>query len=188
MVGPHHVLFEGNYGFNWDSDKTHGNAIYHTVFRNHLRGIRRDFGDATTANGPKRCGAVTYYSYWHSFVGNVLGASGQMTGWVYESGSMDAPSIWKLGWDDWSPYPIDPRATATTLRHGNYDYVTNSVVWDRSISNHVLPPSLYLSQSPAFFNAGRGYAWPWVNPLDAVQLQTLPAKARFDAGTPFVQP
>ncbi|MGZ6035588.1 MAG: hypothetical protein ACXWLG_09105, partial [Myxococcaceae bacterium] len=22
MVGPHHVLFEGNYGFNWDSDKT----------------------------------------------------------------------------------------------------------------------------------------------------------------------
>ena len=39
MVGPHHVLFEGNYSFNFDSDKTHGNAIYHTVFRNHLRGI-----------------------------------------------------------------------------------------------------------------------------------------------------
>src|SRR5262249_13160498 len=33
MVGSHHVLFEGNYGFNWDSDKTHGNAVYHTVFR-----------------------------------------------------------------------------------------------------------------------------------------------------------
>ena len=45
MVGPHHVLFEGNYGFNWDSDKTHGNAIYHTIFRNHLArrppGLRR---------------------------------------------------------------------------------------------------------------------------------------------------
>ena len=40
MVGSHHVLFEGNYGFNFDSDKTHGNAIYHTVFRNHLRGVR----------------------------------------------------------------------------------------------------------------------------------------------------
>ncbi len=188
MVGPHHVLFEGNYGFNWDSDKTHGNAIYHTVFRNQLRGVRRDFGDATSGNGPKRCGGVTYYSYWHTFVGNVLGASGQMTGWVYESGSMDTPSIWKLGWDDWNPYPIDPQAILTTLRHGNFDYVTNSVVWDPTISNHALPPSLYLAQKPAFFNAGSGYVWPWVNPTGTPQLQTLPAKARYDAGTPFVQP
>ncbi len=38
MVGSHHVLFEGNYGHNADSDKTHGNSIYHTFFRNHLRG------------------------------------------------------------------------------------------------------------------------------------------------------
>ena len=160
----------------------------HTVFRNHLRGIRRDFGDATTANGPKRCGGVTYYSYWHSFVGNVLGASGQMTGWVYESGSMDIPSIWKLGWDDWNPYPIDPQALVTTLRHGNFDYVTNLVVWDATILNHTLPPSLYLAQKPAFFNAGSGYAWPWVDPTGSPKLQTLPAKARYDAGTPFVQP
>src|SRR5262249_60544692 len=40
MVGSHHVLFEGNYAFNADSDHTHGNSIYHTFFRNHLRGIR----------------------------------------------------------------------------------------------------------------------------------------------------
>jgi len=76
----------------------------------------------------------------------------------------------------------------TTLRHGNFDYVTNSVIWDPSISNHTLPPSLYLSQKPAFFNAGSGYAWPWVNPTGTPQLATLPAKARFDASTPFVQP
>ena len=34
MAGPHHVLFEGNYSFNADSDYTHGNAIYLTFFRN----------------------------------------------------------------------------------------------------------------------------------------------------------
>jgi hypothetical protein len=34
MAGTHHVLFEGNYGFNADSDYTHGNAIYVTFFRN----------------------------------------------------------------------------------------------------------------------------------------------------------
>jgi hypothetical protein len=188
MVGPHHVLFEGNYSFNWDSDKTHGNAIYHTIFRNHLRGIRRDFGDSSGGNGPKRAAGAAYYSYWHSFVGNVLGAAGQMGGWVYESGSMGQPAIFLLGWDDWAPYPVDPQVAATTIRHGNFDYVTNSVKWDPNISAQSLPSSLYLSAKPAFFNAGSGYTWPWVDPTGATKLYTLPAKARFDNGTPFVQP
>jgi hypothetical protein len=82
MVGSHHVLFEGNESFNWDSDKTHGNAILHTVFRNHLSGTRRDFNDNAGGNGPRRCAGATYYSYWHSFIGNVLGTAGQMAGWV----------------------------------------------------------------------------------------------------------
>ena len=30
-----------------------------------------------------------YYSYWHSFVGNVLGAQGQMAGWSYEGSFRD---------------------------------------------------------------------------------------------------
>jgi hypothetical protein len=189
MVGSHHVLFEGNYGFNWDSDKTHGNAIYHTVFRNHLRGIRRDFGDGTSAgNGPKRCAGATFYSYWHSFVGNVLGAQGQMRGWVYQSGSMRTPSIFLLGWDDYAPYPVDAKVAATALRHGNFDYLTNSVSWDPNVSERTIPSSLYVTQKPAFFNAGSGYTWPWVDPTGATPLYTLPAKARFDANTPFTQP
>ena len=188
MVGPHHVLFEGNYGFNWDSDKTHGNAIYHTIFRNHLSGSRRDFGDAGSSNnGPKRAAGAAFYSYWHSFVGNVLGVAGQMSGWVYESGNMDQPAIFLLGWDDWAPYPTDPKVAATTIRHGNFDYVTNSVKWDPSLPQS-LPNSLYLGGRPSFFDAGRGYTWPWVDPTGATKLYTLPAKARFDNGTPFVQP
>ena len=189
MVGSHHLLFEGNYGFNWDSDKTHGNAIYHTVFRNHLRGIRRDYGDSTSgSNRPKRCVGAQSYSYWHSFVGNVLGAPGQMGGWKYQSGSMTTPSIFLLGWDDLSPYPVDARVAATALRHGNLDYLTNSVSWDPNISERTLPSSLYLVQKPAFFSAGRGHTWPWVDPTGATPLYTLPAKARFDANTPFTQP
>jgi len=188
MVGPHHVLFEGNQGFNWDSDKTHGNSIYHTVFRNHLVGTRRDFSDAAGGNGPRRCAGATYYSYWHSFVGNVMGVAGQMAGWVYESGDMDTPAIYMLGWDDWAPYPTDARVKATTLRHGNFDYVTSSVVWDPAIGDRNLPASLYLAQKPAFFNAGRGYSWPWVDPTGPTKLSTLPARARYEAGTPFVQP
>jgi hypothetical protein len=43
----------------------------------------------------------------------------------------------------------------------NFDYVTNSVHWDQTVSNQTLPNSLYLSQKPAFFNAASGYTWPW---------------------------
>jgi hypothetical protein len=198
MVGAHHVLFEGNYGHNADSDSTHGNGIYHTFFRNYLRGIRAPFDnqaggridDATQPrNGPRRCVGLMAYSYWMSFLGNVLGAPGQMDGWTYETGFTDGkPGIWMLGWDAVSPYPTDARVAATTLRHGNFDFLTNTVSWDPAIPDHTLPSSLYLARKPSFFEAGRGYAWPWVDPAGATKFHVLPAKARYDAGTPFTQP
>jgi hypothetical protein len=198
MVGPHHVLFEGNYGHNADSDNTHGNSVYLTFFRNHLRGIRTAFDNqaggriddaAQSRNGPRRCAGLMAYSYWTSFVGNVLGAAGQMDGWVYESSFAGGkPAIWMLGWDAVSPYPTDAKVNATTLRHGNFDYLTNTVKWDGEIADRALPASLYLTKRPAFFDAGRGYVWPWVDPAGATKLHTLPAKARYEAGTPFAQP
>ncbi|HZJ52897.1 MAG TPA: glycosyl hydrolase family 28-related protein [Myxococcaceae bacterium] len=185
MVGSHHVLFEGNESFNWDSDKTHGNAIYHTVFRNYLRAFRRSFDDASNRHGPHRAAGAAYYSYWHSFIGNVLGTPGRMTGWAYESGALTTAAIFKLGWDDWPPYPVDARVAATSVRHGNYDYLTSSVKWDPGFPERTLPTSLYLTQKPAFF---AGYTWPWVDPTGPKQLFELPAKVRFEAGTPFGPP
>ena len=73
MVGPHHMLFEGNESFNYDSDNTHGNSIYHTVFRNHLSGFRRSFTGHGRTPGPA---GLMYGSWWHSFVGNVHGDRG----------------------------------------------------------------------------------------------------------------
>lgn len=198
MVGPHHVLFEGNYGHNADSDNTHGNSIYLTFFRNHMRGIRATFDNqaggriddaAQSRNGPKRCAGLMAYSYWSSFAGNVLGAAGQMDGWVYEgSFAGGKPAIWMLGWDAVAPYPVDARVDATTLRHGNFDFLTNTVKWDSAIASRKLPDSLYLKGKPSFFDDGHGYAWPWVDPTGATKLHVLPAKARYDAGTPFAQP
>jgi hypothetical protein len=197
MVGSHHVLFEGNYSHNAESDHVHGNSIYHTFFRNHLRGIRAPFDnqaggridDASQPdNGPKRCVGLMAYSYWMSFIGNVLGAEGRMRGWVYETTfRKGTPGIWMLGWDGASPYPNDAKVGATTLRHGNFDYVTNTVKWDAA-TPRILPNSFYRKKKPTFFEAGRGYTWPWVDPLGATKLHTLPAKARFEAGTPFTQP
>lgn len=60
--------------------------------------------------------------------------------------------------------------------------------WDPDIANHTLPDSLYLTGKPAFFNAGRGYKWPWEDATGVTKLHVLPAKARYDARTPFKQP
>jgi hypothetical protein len=198
MVGPHHVLFEGNYGHNADSDNTHGNSIYLTFFRNHLRGIRAPFDNqaggriddaAQSRNGPQRAAGLMAFSYWMTFAGNVLGAPGKMDGWVYETSFAGGkPGIWMLGWDAVSPYPTDAKVPATAIRHGNFDYLTNSVKWDPVVADHTLPDSLYLTGKPAFFNAGRGYTWPWVDAAGPTKLYVLPAKARYDAGTPFAQP
>lgn len=194
MVGSHHVLFEGNYAQNADSDQTHGNSIYHTFFRNYLPGIRSPFenqaggriDDATEPrNAPKRCVGLMAYSYWMSFAGNVLGVPGKMGGWVYETKFADgSPGVWMLGWDSVAPYPTDVKVLATTVRHGNFDYLTNQVGWDPQIADRTLPNSLYLKGKPGFF---KDSTWPWVDPIGSVKTYTLPAKARYDAGQPFLQ-
>jgi hypothetical protein len=213
MVGGHHMLFEGNWGFNMDSDTTHGNAIYSTYFRNWSTGYRsrftNPFDNATIddinglphpgGNGPFRPAATHIYTYWHSFIGNVLGTPGHTSGWIYHGVDFtNRAAVFLLGYTDDQRYPHtthDPKADftfstppGTTIATGNYDYLNNAVSWDPNNSDHLLPKSLYLSHEPAFFSAGSSYTWPWVNPTGSPQLYTLPAKARYDAGTPFTQP
>jgi hypothetical protein len=189
MAGPHHVLFEGNLSHNADSDYTHGNAIYLTFFRNYLTGQRRHLTDQA---GVRAIG-LAYGSWWDSFVGNIMGRPGQMARWVYDDPSMATNTavwghggkgnIWILGYDPerWKMAP-DPKTLSTVIRSGNFDYLTNEVVWTSGLKSQTLPPSLYLSAKPGFFG---DYPWPWVDPTGSTKLQTLPAKARFDAGTPF---
>ena len=113
-----------------------------------------------------RAASAHAYAYWMSFIGNVLGTPGQMTGWTYDaiSGTNNIPprAIWMLGWMDITPQGYDPNVAATAIRDGNYDYVTNKVAWAATDTAHTLPNSLYLTQKPAFFSAGSKYTWPWV--------------------------
>jgi hypothetical protein len=183
MVGSHHILFEGNQSFNYDADNTHGNAIAMTVFRNHLTGRRRDFAGMANARGA----GLMFGSWWHSFIGNVIGQPGQMAGWIYDdpgdgtlgggwSGWSTASAIWKLGYDPahWGQL-ADPKTRQTALRDGNFDYLTNQVHWQRP--TQVIPPSLYLRAKPAFFG---NLAWPWVNPSGGTKAGVLPARRRFE--------
>ena len=109
-----------------------------------------------------------------------------MSGWGYENAyPWNDKFIWFLGYQsgEWNQ-SADPKVLSTVLRGGNYDYVTNAVHWD-SITAQALPNSLYLSAKPAFFGSS---TWPWVDGPGAVKLFTLPARVRYDAGTPFAPP
>jgi hypothetical protein len=50
----------------------------------------------------------------------------------------------------------DPKVKDTILRHGNYDYETQSIVWDDAIADHQLPASLFKSAKPAWWARLRG--------------------------------
>ena len=171
MAGSHMALFEGNRSFNFGSDNTWGNAIYITVFRNHLTGKRRSHPPLKLTDKNAYAVGLAEGHWWYTFVGNVLGLPDQKT----------KPRIWQLGYnpEDWDKAP-DDKVLSTVIRSGNYEFTTGRVKWGKAPKK--LPASLYLKTKPAFFGA---YQWPWVDPLGKSKTYTLPAKARFDAGKPF---
>lgn len=202
MIGDYMILFEGNWSQNYDNDKRWGASPYMMVFRNYLRGraelswtwAGNTYTEAST-NGPQRAAGSQAWAYWQTFLGNVLGKSGAHTGWLYETATgIFESGIWSLGWDDVSPYGSgnDAQVTATALRDGNFDYLTNQVHWHgiggSGSSNGLTPPadttfanSLYLSGKPSFFGS---CTWPWVDAVGGTKTDVLPAKARYDAGQP----
>jgi len=190
-AGAHHFLFEGNWGNNCDSDETHGNATYHTFFRNDCTAIRTTFvdpsngktvndsaniawgnGGVSTAPAPLRAAGPMAFDYWFAYLDNVLGTSGVTTaanGWSYKgafggSGCTNK-CLWMSGWvgSEW-PAP-DPNLTTASsphiFRNGNYDYVNASVVDNAGGYSQTFPSSLYLISMPAFFDPGTLCTYPW---------------------------
>ena len=154
--------------------------------------------------GPVRAVSVMAWDYWEAFSGNVLGKSGVTTagnGYVY-NGSYTANNfmITMWGWNNVGPSVSDPNLNGTNTPRwiwidGNYDYLNDAVTWAGSA--HSLPNSLYLLSAPPSFGPGVSctYTWPQVTPTSSPQIQPnscggagLPAQARWNAGTPFVQP
>jgi hypothetical protein len=195
MVGSHMVLFEGNQSFNIDSDTTHGNSTYNVYFRNYSTSVRSMFKSGYTGNsvddandvpgptnGPKRAAGAMRYSYWMTYIGNILGQPQRATA---DKGYLDdqarapwRPTTWLMGWNDKAPYTVDTRVAATAVRDGNWDTLLGRQTWLNG-SAGALPDSLYLTDKPSFFGSNR---WPWVDPTTGVTY-TLPAQARYSAGT-----
>lgn len=148
----------------------------------------------------------------------ISGVTTAANGYVYQGcfGTAGCPNnkgeIWLLGWTgsecgNGGIYCNDNNLNGVNnpqllFRSGNYDFFTNSIVDTPAGYSQVFPSSLYTSTTPPEFGTSGincRYAWPWVTPAAGTKLQTptgagctatsgLPAKARWDANTPFVQP
>ena len=173
-------LWEGDIGIKAEADIIHGSSSHNTIFRSQMKGWQSD--TITTRNNAVEIAAKNTYM---NVVGSVLGTPGKSNRYEVLPGQP---------YDDWSDKVIwvlgvgsgvnDPNVAATLLRHGNYDYVTNSVVWDPVIANHDLPDSLYLSAKPEWWC--RETPWPPIGPDVVGYHNDIPAKRRFE-GLPCTQ-
>ena len=75
----------------------------------------------------------------------------------------------------------DRNVPATIIRHGNFDYVNNAVVWDPNIPDHTIPNSLYLSGRPSWWG---NLPWPPIGPDRTPMAGQIPAQQRFANGMP----
>lgn len=137
-----------------------------------------------------------------NFVGNVLGAPDFVTNWSSSAGPGNGTPIDAeysiLPPEEYSPYQIpswlwvagygstsehtEIEAWDSTLKHGNWDVVTETVIWDGSIADHTIPESLYLPSKPAWFGT---LAWPPFNSSNpsAASVDDIPAGYRYLNGS-----
>jgi hypothetical protein len=172
----HMNLFEGNIGAKIYADFTHGSSSYNTFFRNH---VVRDTSALAVTNS-LRAVDVERNQYYYNFVGNVLGRPGQTWTSYEDTGTRASTGKYVFTWgyaSDGGVSSVDAQPKATALRHGNYDYATESVRWASALADRVLPGSLYLSDRPAFFGS---LPWPPIGPDASPMAGTIQAKERYE--------
>lgn len=190
-------LWEGNYCEILGSDGYWGSSAYGMFFRNRI------YGTCNKVPYPDQCAIeLTHWSAYYTVVGNVLGTA-QGSSWstsgtglysqIYEASGTDVqpPQIYRLGYPDmgYRGYSgtgsnpsnatfYDTNVKATLIRHGNFDYVNNAVIWEPTMANRVLPASLYLSSTPPWFGS---LSLPAIGPDVSGYAQPIPASARWAA-------
>lgn len=176
---PSYNLFEGNVGNMFMADFIHGSSSHNTVFRNYLRGKK----EGTSQN--HRAIVFDAWNRYGSGVGNVLGSTAWNSSDRYERDGTDYSSteeatIWRFGYTSANADTrnADSQVSNTLWRHGNYDYVTKSTIWNPSNSDRSLPASLYRSSRPTWWDAS--LPWPPIGPDRNPMVGRIPAEQRFN--------
>jgi hypothetical protein len=179
---PYMNLFEGNIVVQLNLDGYWGSSSHNTAFRNWVE--RRSSPPDDVISSGLFAVVIDAKNRNHNIIGNILCHPG-CTG-VYERASSTNMEIWRLGYPcPGGSIPGDPAVATSLIRHGNFDYVTNTTVWDPNIADRNLPASYYLASKPAFFGS---LPWPAIGPDLTPMVGQLPAKVRFDAMTDRIPP
>ena len=176
---PHMNLFEGNISSKFTADQTMGSSSHSVAFRNWIQGHR------ATPDVHWGVWAVDLQKHnrYYSLVGNVIGMPDWTSGTVTADGDCEPeePTVYRFGCDGQPGGYADSLVGTTTLRHGNYDYITGGVVnWDGG-TDDVLRASMYYDSRPSWFDdQGAGRPWPPIGPDIEGLVNDIPAKDRYE--------
>jgi hypothetical protein len=96
----------------------------------------------------------------------------------------ETPYIFHLGYAGTGAEAMESAAPSETiLKHGNWDFVTQTLQWDPAIPGTTLPASLFHASKPAWFGA---CPWPPIDPATdpaTIDSTVIPAGVRFIAET-----
>lgn len=193
-------LWEGNVASNWEFDFAHGSSSHNTMFRNYMDMTALNPDTNMPMTGGLIAINVAYYSNYENLLGNAFGPYGSAcNATVYETDA-DTPKanavIYQLGYFDdggaSSPnLTLSAKVGKTILRGGNWDCVTNSVVWNNNVPSgslvssylppQALPNSLVFSAAPSYF-AATGAVWPPIDTASAMIVHEIPAQICNNAG------
>lgn len=188
--GPHPVmdLIEGNVSDQLQIDNYYGSASHFTVFRNLWRGWQ--------TGKDRNIKAIDIQSWNNDFsvVGNVLGHPD--VDWThYDATNQIAFDIiggvqrviYRIGYPNMGNDSVSTgtpggwmeRALTSLYRHGNYDYFSESTIWNATNADHTLPASLYLTSKPSWWGTN---AWPAIGPDVTPMVSAIPAQVRYLTG------
>lgn len=180
-------LWEGNIVQKAGSDNYWGSISHNTLFRNYV--TREE--DPHALNYNRFCVVLEARCRYFNVVGNILGYPGMPGEYEIENQTWSFSStagVYRLGYNsdgDGDPANNDPEVKNTLLRHGNYNYIDENVIWDDNIAVRNIADSYYLSEKPQFFGS---LAWPPIGPDVSGYVNKIPAQLRFESlhgnGTP----
>jgi hypothetical protein len=188
---PYMELFEGNVVPNMENDFIHGSNSHFTYFRNYINLTAINPGTGTPMTNGLWGVNMEYYSNYDSILGNAIGPYGSAcnaTSYQIEANDTQVPSIYKIGYPDDGATPTPNQALTdkveqTMLRGGNWDCVTNTVVWNNNVptgslastylAQQALPASFYQTAKPSWFGS---VPWPPIDPAASVKVNEIPAQ------------
>jgi len=194
--GPHCVmnLYEGNITSMFQCDGYFGSSYYGTVYRSYSSGIGWTYTD------PNKAIALNRWALYWNVAGCVLGTNASSIYEMTTSGDTTA-TIYQLGYPNMgnNSYtgnrppnaPVNPGddqsrdlfVITNIYRHGNWDKVSNAILWASTNADHVLPNSYYLTSKPSWFG---NLTWPPIDPSTPTysrSITNIPAGYRFTFGT-----